>query len=95
MCLRNFRLDIPRKVLLHVETRHFIVRVAHLDGWDSGICRMRGDVAKNDCACSDFCTIADVDVSEQLGVCAEHDSVSDFRVAVADFVTGSAQGHAV
>ena len=88
-------LAVLRKVLLHVETWHFVVRVAYLNSWDSGVCCMCRNVAKHNGTCANLSAIADVDVAEQLGMCAEHHAVSDFRVTVADFIAGSAQGHAV
>ena len=88
-------LAVLRKVLLHVEARHFVVRVAYLNSWDSGVCCMCRNVAKHNGSSADFRTVADVDVAKQLGMCTEHHAVTDFRVTVADFVAGSAQGHAV
>ena len=80
---------------MHVEARHVIVRVADLNSRDAGVRRVCRNVAKHYGTCANLCSIADVDVAEQLGMCTEHHAVSDFRVTVADFVTGTAQGHAV
>jgi hypothetical protein len=81
--------------LLHVEARHVIVRVAHLNGRDACIRRVSWNIAKHHGTCANLCAIADVDISEQLSVRTEHHAIPDFRVTVADFVTGTAQGHAM
>ena len=86
---------VAREVLLHVEARHVVVRVTHLNGRDASISCVSRNIAKHHGACANLCTIANVDISEQLGMGTEHHAVSDFRVTVADFVTGTTQGHAM
>ncbi len=98
MCLYNshyFRLNVSREVLLHVEARHFVVRVAYLDGRNSSIRRVCRDVVKHHCTGPDLCAIANVDIAKQLRVGAEHNAVTDFRVTVANFIACTAQGHSM
>ena len=90
-----FCLRVAGEVLLHVEAGHFVVRVPDFHGGHSGECRVCRHVAEHDGSRANLCAIADVDVSQKLGVCAEHDAVADFRVTVADFVTGTAERNPV
>ena len=88
-------LRVSREVLLHVEAGHFVVRVSDFHGGDSGERRVCRHVAEHDGSRANLCAIADVDVPQKLGMCAEHDAVADFRVTVADFVAGTAERNAV
>ena len=88
-------LTVLSEVLLHVETRHVVVRMADFNGGDACERRMWRNVAEHDSAGTNLGAITDVDVAEQLRMGTEHHTVPDFRVTVADFVTGTAERHAV
>jgi hypothetical protein len=91
----SFLFTVACEVLLHVEAGHFVVRLTDLYGGHACVSRVCRNVTHYHSACADFCAVANVNVAEQLGVGTEHHSVSDFRMTVADFVTGTAEGHAV
>lgn len=52
-------------------------------------------VVQDDRSRADFRAFSDVDVSEKLRVCSEHNAVADFGMPVAGFVSGSAERYAV
>ena len=57
-------LAVLRKVLLHVEARHFVVRMAYLNSRDSSVRRVCWNIAKHNGTCANLSAIADVDVAE-------------------------------
>ena len=88
-------LCVAGEVLLHVEAGHLVVRVADFDGGDSGERCMCRHIAEDHGTGANLRAVANLDVPQELCVCAEHDTVADFRVTVADFVACTAQRDAV
>lgn len=56
---------------------------------------MRGNVLKNYTACSDFNTLPDVDIAEDLGSGPDHHIRGNLRMAVADLLACSSEGDVV
>ena len=71
------------------------MRLAHLNGGNACISRVRRNIAHYHGTSTNLCTIANVDVAKQLCVGAKHHAVPNFRVTVASFVTRTAERYAM
>ena len=69
--------------------------MADFDGGDASVSRMRRNVCHDYGACTYLGSIANVNVTEQLSMRTEHHTITDFRVTVAGFLTGTTEGHAM